>query len=76
VLVISPDPVSFELAMLSKNPATELAGRILRMERTLMLRKLERAGIRVIEWDVNVPFDQVMRSQPNRPVFDPLWRGR
>jgi uncharacterized protein (DUF58 family) len=76
VLVITPDPVSFEVAMLPKNQSIEMAGRILRMERHLMLRRLQHAGIQVIEWDVAQSFDQVMRSQPSRPVFDPLWRGR
>jgi uncharacterized protein (DUF58 family) len=59
VMVISPDPVTFELGYLAKRPETALAGRITRLERSMVLQKLKRAGIQVWEWDVAKPFDQV-----------------
>ena len=67
VLVVSPDPVGFEAARLPHAGAkfskseVELAARIVRLERAWMLTRLRRAGIRVVEWDVMQPFDQVTR---------------
>ena len=67
VLIVSPDPVSFEVRFLSPDHSIELAGRLVRMERTLLLRKLQRAGIQVLDWDVSQPFDQVVKQRLVRP---------
>jgi uncharacterized protein (DUF58 family) len=72
VLVISPDPVAFELAKLPKQPLNEQAGRILSMERNMLLQSLLRGGIRAINWDVAQPFDHVVNRlsrTPTRVVF-------
>jgi uncharacterized protein (DUF58 family) len=67
VLVVSPDPVAFEAGHLHQPRArysdaeVELAARIVRLERAWMLTRLRRAGIRVVEWNVAQPFDQVTR---------------
>lgn len=63
ILVVSPDPVAFELSRLRDEPAVRMAGRILRLERALLLQRLQRAGVQMLDWDVKVPFDQVARSQ-------------
>jgi uncharacterized protein (DUF58 family) len=68
VLIISPDPVAFELSVLPKDADVELAARIVRMERKLLLHKLRRAGMQVINWDVSLPFDQVIQSRLLRPL--------
>jgi hypothetical protein len=50
----------------------ELAERIIRMERNLLLRRLERAGIQVVGWDVSIPLDQAIGpflTRPHRSVF-------
>ena len=66
-LLVVPDPVSFEQASLSdgrkKYPSAdvELAARVVRMERQLMIARLQRAGLQVVEWNVAQPFDQAMR---------------
>ena len=71
VLVVSPDPVSFE-SRLSRHAANygvaevQLSARILKLERAWLLRRLRAAGIRVIEWDVLQPFDQVTRRAFSR----------
>ncbi len=70
VMVISPDPVAFELAYLAKKPEVTLAGRIVRMERSILLQKLEHAGVQVLDWDVAKPFDQVVPGLLGRP---PAW---
>jgi uncharacterized protein (DUF58 family) len=63
VLVISPDPVKFELELLPDSSQVgnrRTAARIIRMERDLLIRRLERAGIQVVEWDVSIPLDQAI----------------
>ena len=59
-MVISPDPVKFERGLLQPSPQVDLAARVVRMERNLLIRRLERAGIQVIEWDVSIPLDQAI----------------
>jgi uncharacterized protein (DUF58 family) len=68
VMVISPDPVRFEMAYLPKRPESELAGRIVRMERSMLLQKLKHAGVQVLDWDVAKPFDQVGSGTLGRPL--------
>ena len=60
VLVISPDPVAFEKSTLEDTNETAMATRILAVERQLLLQKLLQGGIRVVNWDVNLPFDHVV----------------
>lgn len=67
VMVISPDPVAFELSYLSQDEPVHLAARLLRMERNLLIQKLQRAGIQVLDWDVSQPFDQVVKRRLGRP---------
>jgi uncharacterized protein (DUF58 family) len=66
VMVVSPNPVKFELAHLPKNQNVELAGRVIRMERMLFLQKVQRAGIQVLDWDVSEPFDLVVKQKLSR----------
>ncbi len=61
VLVVSPDPVSFEQTYLADQPDVRLAARIVRMERELMLNRVQRAGVQLVEWNVAQPFDQAAR---------------
>jgi uncharacterized repeat protein (TIGR01451 family) len=71
VLVISPNPVKFELAYLAhSNPNVDLAGRVLHMERVLLLQKLQRANIQVLDWDVQEPFDHLVKQRLSRV---PAW---
>jgi uncharacterized protein (DUF58 family) len=60
VLVVSPDPIKFELGILPNSSQVETAARVVRMERELFLRRLGRAGVQVIGWDVSLPFDQAV----------------
>ncbi|MFO7916950.1 MAG: DUF58 domain-containing protein [Anaerolineae bacterium] len=66
ILVISPDPVAFEANALTPQPAVSLATRIARLERTLMLRKIQRAGIRTVDWQVDQPFDRTVHTSLSR----------
>jgi len=67
VMVISPDPVSFELSYLPEKSPIELAGRIVRMERSVLIKKLQHAGVQVLDWNVEQPFDQVMKRRLGPP---------
>jgi uncharacterized protein (DUF58 family) len=67
VMVISPDPVAFEWSYLPKSELVDQAARLLRMERDLLIQKLQRAGIQVLGWDVSQPFDQVVKRRLGRP---------
>jgi uncharacterized protein (DUF58 family) len=66
VMVISPDPIKFELALLPASKDVQLAARIIRIERDLLIKRLERAGVRVVEWDVSRPFDQAVGATLKR----------
>jgi uncharacterized protein (DUF58 family) len=74
VMLVSPDPVAFEEARLPRGRApyskseVHLAARILRMEREWMLRRVRRAGVHVIEWNVAQPFDQLARRSFGRSM--------
>ncbi len=66
LLVISPDPVAFECQGLAAAPEMELARRIVRLQRQILLRRLRGAGIQVVDWDVAQPFEQVARQALER----------
>jgi len=70
VLVISPDPISYELGGLPDIPSTHLAMRIIGMERRVLLLRLRRAGVQVLDWNVSQPIDRVIKSRLGRP---PAW---
>jgi uncharacterized protein (DUF58 family) len=74
VLLISPNPVSFEVSFLPEGPEVALASRILGLERALMLRQLRRAGIELVDWDVSKPFDQAVNRRTGR-LLQPLRGG-
>jgi uncharacterized protein (DUF58 family) len=61
VMVVSPDPVSFEQTYLSDQPEVRLAARVIRIERELMLNRIQRAGVQLVDWNVAQPFDQAAR---------------
>ena len=68
VMVISPDPVTFEALTLAGRGSLQLAMRIARLEREIMLRKLRGFGIQVVNWNTSMPFEQVARASLSRPA--------
>lgn len=60
VLIISPDPITFEVRLMGAQEIVETAARIARIERELLLRKLRQAGIQVLEWQTEIPFDRAL----------------
>ncbi|HEX6035375.1 MAG TPA: DUF58 domain-containing protein [Anaerolineales bacterium] len=69
VMVVSPNPVRFELSYLPANETMRLAGRVIHMERLLLLQKMGRAGIHVLDWDVAQPFDLFVKQMLSRSPF-------
>ena len=67
VIVVAPDPVSYELRRLPDSASTRLAARIVQLERQLMLRRVRHSGVQVINWDVQVAFEQVVSAALSRP---------
>ncbi|MCB9134090.1 MAG: DUF58 domain-containing protein [Anaerolineales bacterium] len=61
LMIISPDPISFESSLLGNRPGLSQAMRLARLERDLLLRQLRRTSIRVVEWQVDQPFQQAAR---------------
>lgn len=68
VLVIIPDPVSFELSRLPVSAEKDLAGRMVHLERRTALNRLLHAGVQIVEWNVEMPFDQAVSPYLSRPV--------
>jgi uncharacterized protein (DUF58 family) len=67
VLVVSPNPLNFEL--LSNRAGVESRGdlsqalRLAMIERTVLLRRLERVGVWVVDWSVDLPLNQVLQAR-------------
>ncbi len=67
IMVVAPDPVAFELADLPRARSrysredADLAARIVQLERRVLIGRLRRGGVQVIEWDVSTPFDRRMQ---------------
>ncbi|MGA2503284.1 MAG: DUF58 domain-containing protein [Anaerolineales bacterium] len=63
LLVVSPDPVSFEAAGLVATRPNFQAKRIIWLQRAVLLRRLRGAGIHVVDWDTSQPFEKTARSE-------------
>jgi hypothetical protein len=61
VLVVSPDPVSFEADAMAETPANLLARRIVQLQRAVLLRRLRGTGIHVVDWDTSQPFEKIAK---------------
>lgn len=64
VMVISPDPVSFQASMVGdfSSPAYRLAY----AERAFMLLQIRRSGVQVVNWQTDQPFEVVVRNRLSR----------
>lgn len=65
LIVISPNPISYEKESLPTNNQTDLAARILQLERKLLMDKLLKGGVQVLDWNVSDPFQQVVNLLQN-----------
>jgi uncharacterized protein (DUF58 family) len=71
LLVVSPDPVAFEVTGLPPDRSVMLAARIVRIQREIMLRRLRGMGVHVVDWDTSLPFEQVAKRELERHVVLP-----
>ena len=62
VLIVSPDPISFERRLLPQDRFREFAESIARMEREATLANLRRSGAQVVDWDVTGPLWLALKS--------------
>ena len=67
LLVISPDPIGFEQRGLIPQPEIATATRLAQIERALLLQRCRRSGITVIDWQTELPFQQVAEAALGRP---------
>ncbi|MBN1922220.1 MAG: DUF58 domain-containing protein [Anaerolineae bacterium] len=71
VFVVSPDPVSFEVAYLSSDPLLPVATRMAQLERRLLLQQLRQKGIAVADWPVHQSLDDSIHA-----AMTSAWRAR
>jgi uncharacterized protein (DUF58 family) len=71
LLVISPDPISFEQRGLDEHPETATATRLAQIERALLLQRCRRSGVIVIDWPTDLPFQQIAEAALSRPPGGP-----
>lgn len=67
LIVISPNVVRYEASQLPASAATRQAERIQALRRHITLQRLRHAGVQVVDWDVERPFEQAVESQLSRP---------
>jgi len=69
LLVISPDPIEFEMKQLNKiDDSLILASRLARLERNLTILKLRQAGIQILNWDVDASLEGAMNMALSRVI--------
>lgn len=72
ILIISPNAVSYETQMLMTRTSTDpdattpgniaMAGRVANLERALLLHRMRRVGIQVVDWDVEKSLDSAIQA--------------
>ena len=66
VMLVSPNPVEFEVRLYPASPMLEQARRMAQLERDLWLRRLVRLGVQVVDWQVDQPIEKVIHSMLDR----------
>jgi uncharacterized protein (DUF58 family) len=66
LLVIRPNGIDLEMQGLPHHREVELAARILRAEWGLVRRRLQQAGVQVVDWPVDRLLDQVIHATLGR----------
>lgn len=74
ILVISPDPVRFQYNQLSKADGGLVGLKVAGIERQHLLKRLQNAGMGVIDWDVTIPFERIIQAPMRHPAvsFHPV----
>jgi uncharacterized protein (DUF58 family) len=69
LLIISPDPVDYQARTLGGEAHIEEAARLAQIERNLLLKKLAKAGIPVVNWNVDQSADNAIQKVTRQPIF-------
>lgn len=69
VVLISPDPVDFANSITPPSNTNPLAVRAAKVERVLLLKRLMKLGIKVVDWQVDKPLQAVL-TKDVRKLFD------
>ncbi len=70
LLVVSPDPIDFEVKALKHDRHIALAARIARLERIYLFNQLRQMGVQLFEWQIDTPFHEAAQMVLSR---SPLW---
>jgi uncharacterized protein (DUF58 family) len=62
VMVVSPDPISFEMQSFKPDPISQNALRLANAERAFLFQQLRRSGLQVVDWDVSRSLDTVLHE--------------
>lgn len=66
ILILSPNPVAYETRLFGHGRRVEIATRLAQAERKLMLQKVRRLGIRLINWQTDQPLEGAIRADLSR----------
>ena len=72
VLLVSPNPVAFEeqaLRGMVSHVELQHARRLAYLERNLLLRKLLRLGVQVVDWPVDQPLEKALHNALSQPFI-------
>lgn len=66
LMLICPDSLPLEQAVHARTPASELAWRMLRMQRTIFLESLAEFGVQVVDWPLDEPLAIAVQQVAHR----------
>jgi uncharacterized protein (DUF58 family) len=61
VLVVSPDIIHYDAGEVEPDTRSSMALRLALAERALMLQRIRRAGVQVIDWNTDTPIENITR---------------
>lgn len=68
ITIVSPDPIQFEFTRLSREKGGQAGLRMAKIERQYHILRLQNAGIRVVNWDVAIPFERLVQLDLIHPL--------
>ena len=66
VMVVSPNPIRFQEEDLAHDPDRQLGKRVALLEREILLRRLRRSGIHILDWPIHESFHQTVNAATRR----------
>ncbi len=73
MLIISPDPIDFEIRALPSAAGLDLPIRLARLQRAVVMSSLRRVGIRIVSWQTHQPLDRALLvALARQPLAPPI----